>query len=70
MKFTQKQKVLKYLESHKRGITAIDGFTKFNPPITQIHTIISKLREDGYDIQCNMSKNKNTGSRFARWTLE
>ena len=65
---TQKQRVLRYLSSHKY-ITALDGFTKFNPPITQIHTVIHNLREEGHDIECVMTKNKNTKTTYAKWTL-
>ena len=66
---TQKERVLAYMKKHKY-ITAIDGFTKFNPPITQIHTIINHLREDGINIDCVIKTNKNTKTRFGKWTLK
>ena len=66
---TQKQRVLEYLKRHTY-ITAIDGFTKFNPPITQIHTVIHELRVDGHDVECVMKQNKNTKTRFGKWTLK
>lgn len=70
MKKTQKERVVEYLQSHKRGVTALDGFTKFNPPITQMHTIVHHLRADGFKINCKNVTNKNTGARFARWTID
>ena len=66
---TQKERVIDYLKK-KKYITALDGFNKFNPPITQIHTVIHNLRNDGYEIECKMTKNKNTGTYFAKWTLQ
>lgn len=68
-KESQKERVLKYLVSHKKGISAIDGFTKFARPITQMHTIICKLREDGHKIETVMMKNKNTGTYYSMWKL-
>lgn len=65
-KLTQKERTLNYLKNHKY-VTAFDGFNKLN--ITQMHTVIHQLREDGYDIDTKEVKNKNTGTYFARWSL-
>lgn len=67
-KKTQSERVLDYLRTHKY-VTAIDGFTKFQPCITQIHTVVYRLRSDGYDIKSNIVKNKKTGERYSRWSL-
>ena len=67
-KLSQKERVLNYMKSHKRGITAFDGFNKLG--ITQVHTVIHELRKDGFEIKTNMTKNAKTGTRFSRWTIE
>lgn len=67
MKLTQKERTLKYLQTHAY-VTAYDGFEKLG--ITQMHTVIHNLREDGYDIRKTMIKNKNTGTYYARWSLK
>ena len=65
-RLTQKEKTLKYLQNHKY-VTAFDGFNKLG--ITQMHTVIHDLRAEGYDINTKMFMNKNTGTRFAKWSL-
>lgn len=65
---TQKERVLKHFRTRKY-LTALDGYTKFKPAITQIHTIIHHLRNDGYDIETTFVTNKKTGERYARWSL-
>lgn len=66
-KISQKEKTLKYLQKHK-FVTAFDGFNKLG--ITQMHTVIHDLRADGHKIKKQMVKNKNTGTYFARWSLD
>lgn len=67
-KKTQQERVLEYLHNHKY-VTALDGYTKFHPAITQIHTVTYQLRNNGYNIVTTMHTNKKTGERFARWSL-
>ena len=55
MKKTQKQRVLDHMRTYGY-VTALDGFMSFNPPITQVHTVIHELSKD-------------TGSRYARWSV-
>lgn len=67
MKMNQEERTLKYLQTHK-FVTAYDGFNKLG--ITQMHTVIHRLRENGHKIKKQMVKNKNTGTYFARWSLD
>jgi hypothetical protein len=44
---TQYDQILKWMKSHKRGMTAIDAF-KMNPPCTKLATRIGEMIRDGY----------------------
>ena len=67
-KKTQTERVLAFLKKHKY-ITALDGFTKMSPPITQIHTVVHRLRVQGHVIDSEIFENKKTGTKFSRWKL-
>ena len=67
---TQNKKVLRYLETHKRGITSMDAFTKFG--ITRLAARVHELREKGYQIKTSLIQTTNEDGnnvRYARYTL-
>ena len=45
---TQKSEILRYLMTHKRGITSIQAIELFGA--TRLSDIIFRLRKEGYDI--------------------
>ena len=66
---TQIKKILHYLETHKRGITSFDAFTKFG--ITRLSGRIFDLREMGYPINTEWEQKEEDGVtiRYARYVL-
>lgn len=70
MKDTQNKKILRYLETHKRGITSFEAFTKFG--ITRLSGRIFELRDKGYQINTSLIQTTNEDGnivRYARYTL-
>ncbi len=45
---TQRETILKYLQTHKSGITSKEAIEKFG--CTRLSAVISVLRDKGYDI--------------------
>lgn len=65
---TQKQKILKHLQSKKR-ITTMDAFSKYG--ITRLSEYIRILREEGFNIPpVEWKKNATTGNRYAVYRLQ
>lgn len=62
---TQNQKILKYLQTHKRGITTLDAFTKLG--ITRLSGRIHELRRAGYDIETVDTMAKNRDGKVVRF---
>ena len=54
---TQKSEVLKFMKSHKRGITSLQAIELFGA--TRLSDIIFRLRKDGYDIETQQITMKN-----------
>lgn len=54
---SQKNEVLKYLKTHKRGITSIQAVELFGA--TRLSDIIFRLRKEGYDIVTEAITTKN-----------
>ena len=68
---TQNKVILKYLQSHRRGITSMDAFEKFR--ITRLSARIFDLRKMGYPVQTIREvKNDSDGQtiQYARYVLE
>ena len=67
----QRQDVLKYLKTHKKGITQMDAYTKFPAPITRLSAVIYDLRKMGYDIESisEVSKNCYGTNPYVRYVL-
>lgn len=69
-KMTQNKKILHYLETHKRGITSMDAFTKFG--ITRLASRVHDLRQMGYPVITSIVQTTNKDGnvvRYARYTL-
>lgn len=64
---SQNKEILRYLQTHKRGITPIDALQKFG--CFRLSARISDLREKGYDIRTDMEDNKNNRGRHARYFM-
>lgn len=67
---SQKNEVLKYLKTHKRGITSIQAVELFGA--TRLSDIIFRLRQEGYDIITEMITTKNRyghTTTYARYRL-
>lgn len=64
---SQNKMILKYLQTHRRGITGIDALQKFG--CYRLSARISDLRELGYDIRTDMENNKLNNGRHARYFL-
>lgn len=67
---SQRTEVLKYLKTHKRGITSLQAIELFGA--TRLSDIIFKLRKDGYEIETESITKKNRYGHavtFARYTL-
>ena len=54
---TQKSEILKYLKTHRRGITSLQAIQLFGA--TRLSDIIFKLRQEGYDITTEQITKKN-----------
>lgn len=57
MKKSQRELVLKYLQTHKTGITPLQAMEKFG--VERLAARISDLKEDGHPIVKNMVVVKN-----------
>lgn len=67
---TQKSEILKYLKTHKRGITSLQAIQLFGA--TRLSDIIFKLRKEGYEIETEQITSKNRFGHvvnFARYRL-
>ena len=67
---TQNKKILRYLETHKRGITSMDAFEEFQ--ITRLSARIFDLRKMGYPVRTFIVQTTNEDGnvvRYARYTL-
>lgn len=67
---SQNKKILRYLETHKRGITSMDAFTRFG--ISRISARIFDLRQMGYPIQTIREVKNNADGQtiqYARYVL-
>lgn len=61
---TQTSDILKYLQSHKRGITSIEAINRFGA--TRLSDIIFRLRKKGYNI---VTENNLVKNRYGRQVL-
>ena len=67
---SKKAKVLKHLQTHKRGITGIDALRLYG--LYRLSEIIRQLREAGHDIKTEMMSRENedgTITRYARYYI-
>lgn len=64
MKLSQKEQILKYLLTHKRGITPMKAIERFG--ILRLSGRIYELKEDGYDIVTDIVEVKNRDGDICR----
>ena len=67
---SQKSEVLKFMKTHKRGITSLQAIELFGA--TRLSDIIFRLRQEGYNIITEMVTAKNGYGHtvtFARYRL-
>ena len=68
---SQNKKILRYLETHKRGITSMDAFERFQ--ITRLSARIFDLRKVGHPIKTYIVQTTNEDGnvvRYARYVLD
>lgn len=64
---SQADKILKYLQSHKRGLTPIEALQKFG--CFRLSARIWELRDRGYDIRTDNVKKEDGDGRYARYFM-
>lgn len=68
MKQTKKAKLLKYLQTHRRGITGLDALRMFG--LYRLSGEIYSLRKEGYDIRTDMiTPDDPDEPKYARYYL-
>lgn len=68
MKQTKKAKLLKYLQTHKRGITGVEALRHFG--LYRLSGEIHELRKEGYNIKTEMMiPDDPDEAKFARYYL-
>jgi len=68
---SQNKRLLKYMETHKRGITAVDAYEKLG--IARLSARIHDLRSVGYNISTYWEEGENRYEekvRYGRYYLE
>lgn len=68
MRKSQNDAILRYLMTHKRGLTPIKALKKMG--CFRLASRVNDLKNMGYDIRTEMIEDKNTGKRYACYTLE
>lgn len=64
MKKSQCEKILKYMQTHKRGITPLTAMEKFG--VMRLSGRIFDLKEDGYKIGTRIVEVKNRNGDICR----
>ena len=64
---TQKDLVLKYLQTHKKGINKKIAEEKFN--IKKLSAVISALKKSGVEIISEEVVEKKTNEKYTRYTI-
>lgn len=65
MKKSQRSEVLKYLQSHKNGLTSMEAFKLFGA--TRLSAIIFDLRKIGYNIEAIEEKTITRYDRHCKY---
>lgn len=66
MKQTKKSQVLRYIQTHRRGITGLDALRKFG--LYRLSGTIHELRSEGHNIKTDMMTRED-GTTYARYYL-
>lgn len=64
---SQNKQILRYLQTHKRGLSPADAVQKFQ--CYRLGARIHDLRELGWDIRTDYEKNVHNDGRHARYFL-
>ncbi|MBQ5927073.1 MAG: hypothetical protein IIX01_04045 [Clostridia bacterium] len=68
MKQTKKAKVLKHLQTRRRGLTGLDALKLFG--LYRLSATIHELRSEGYDIKTEMmTPDDPDESKYARYYI-
>ena len=68
MKQTKKAKVLRYIQTHRRGITGLEALKLFG--LYRLSSAIHELRSEGYDIKTDMmTPDDPDESKYARYYI-
>lgn len=59
---TGRQAVLKYLKTHKRGISNQDAMNKLH--VGRLSSVILRLRQQGYEIDTDMIEGENEYGKY------
>ena len=68
---SQKKRALRYLQTHKRGMTPLDMWVKLG--IYRASDVVYQLRKEGHDIKTdyvNVANKYGESCRVAYYTLE
>lgn len=66
MKQTKKSQVLRYIQTHRRGITGLDALRNFG--LYRLSSTIHELRSEGHNIKTDMMTRED-GTAYARYYL-
>lgn len=66
MKQTKKSQVLRYIQTHRRGITGLDALRNFG--LYRLSSTIHELRSEGHNIKTDMMTRED-GTTYARYYL-
>lgn len=66
MKQTKKSQVLRYIQTHRRGITGLDALRHFG--LYRLSSTIHELRSEGHDIKTDMMTRED-GTTYARYYI-
>ena len=69
-KLTQNEKILNYLQTHKKGISPLEALEKFG--CLRLSGRVFELKDMGYDIVTNIETTTNSHGetkRYARYSL-
>lgn len=66
MKQTKKAKVLRYIQTHRHGITGLDALRHFG--LYRLSSTIHELRSEGHNIKTDMMTRED-GTTYARYYL-
>lgn len=64
-KKTKTSEILKYLQSHKKGLTPADAYRKFGS--MRLADVVFNLRKQGHDIETRTERKKDQYGNFCEY---